>query len=144
MAVKIAVFETLSVVWSDFSGFFCFHILWRSTEPDLRWHWPSLYFILGTILWASISWKTNLSATIEADWLECSLFFWWWNIRSVIFVICYPLIVNSLFIQHCQKENFCLGMEKTVCEKDWGAPDPISGEAIARVSNLLSSGRLHR
>ena len=34
-------------------------------------------------------------------------------------------------------------MEKTVCEKDWGAPDPISGEAIARVSNLLSSGRLH-
>ena len=69
---------------------------------------------------------------------------WWWNIRSAIFAICSPLIVNSLFIQHCQKENFCLGMEKTVCEKDWGAPDPISEDAIAKVSNLLSSGRLHR
>ena len=70
---------------------------------------------------------------------------WWWNIRKVIFVLCSPLIVNSLFTQHiARKRIFCLGMEKTVCEKDWGAPDPISGEAIARVSNLLSSGRLHR
>ena len=32
----------------------------------------------------------------------------------------------------------------TVCEKDWGAPDPISEEGIDRVSNLLRSGRLFR
>ena len=36
-----------------------------------------------------------------------------------------------------------LGMD-TVCEKDWGAPDPISEEGIDRVSNLLRSGRLFR
>ena len=37
-----------------------------------------------------------------------------------------------------------LGMGDTVCEKDWGAPDPISEEGIAKVSNLLRSGRLFR
>ena len=36
-----------------------------------------------------------------------------------------------------------LGMD-TVCEKDWGAPDPISEEGIDNVSNLLRSGRLFR
>ena len=37
-----------------------------------------------------------------------------------------------------------LGMGGTICEKDWGAPDPISEEGIAMVSKLLRSGRLHR
>ena len=37
-----------------------------------------------------------------------------------------------------------LGMADTVFEKDWGAPDPISEEGIASVSDLLRSGRLHR
>ena len=29
-----------------------------------------------------------------------------------------------------------LGMDNTVCEKDWGAPKPISEEGIDRVSSL--------
>jgi len=35
-------------------------------------------------------------------------------------------------------------MGDPICEKDWGAPDPISEEGIAKVSNLLRTGRLHR
>ena len=38
---------------------------------------------------------------------------WWWNIRKVIFVLCSPLIVNSLFTQHiARKRIFALEWKK--------------------------------
>ena len=40
---------------------------------------------------------------------------WWWNIRKVIFVLCSPLIVNSLFTQHiARKRIFALEWKKHV------------------------------
>ena len=38
---------------------------------------------------------------------------WWWNIRKLIFVLCSPLIVNSLFTQHiARKRIFALEWKK--------------------------------
>ena len=38
---------------------------------------------------------------------------WWWNIRKLIFVLCSPLIVNSLFTQHiARKRIFALAWKK--------------------------------
>ena len=51
-----------------------------------------------------------------------------------------PMDVYMPHLQHI----ISLGMGDTVCEKDWGAPDPISEEGIVKVSNLLRSGRLFR
>ena len=48
---------------------------------------------------------------------------WWWNIRKVIFVLCSPLIVNSLFTQHiARKRIFALEWKKQYARKIGGLP----------------------